>query len=137
MLNKVFLGGRFVADPEVRTAGNTKVASFRLAVDRDFKDKDGNRQTDFLNCVAWRSTAEFVEKYFNKGSMATVEGKLQVRSYDDKDGNRRQITEVVVDNIYFAGGKTETSGGNTQSATKQNPHRIDTEDSSDDGELPF
>lgn len=141
-LNKVFLQGRVVADPEIRDAGNAKVASFRLAVDRDFKDKDGNRITDFISCVAWRTTAEFVGKWFPKGTMAIVEGKLQVRAYDDKDGNRRQITEVVADNVYFGGAKSDNAGGsgggNSYGKGKQSPNRIPTPaEDEDDGELPF
>lgn len=139
-MNKVFLQGRVVADPEVRTAGNAQAVNFRLAVDRDFKDKDGNKVTDFISCVAWRSTAEFIGKYFKKGSLMVMEGTLQTRTYDDRDGNRRQVVEVQVLNAYFGGAKSDNAGGsgggNSYGGGKQNPKRIQTEDD-DDGELPF
>lgn len=109
MLNKTFLQGRLVADPELRhTTNGVAWASFRLAVDRDFKNKEtGERQADFLSVVAWRQTAVFVEKYLSKGRMVIVEGKLQSRTYDDQEGNRRYITEVVADNVYFADSKRD------------------------------
>ena len=109
MLNRVTLMGRLVADPELRhTQGGIAFASFRLAVDRDFKDKEtGERKADFINIVAWRQTAEFVSRFFSKGRMAVVEGKLQFREYTDKDGNRRYATEVVADNLYFADSKKD------------------------------
>ena len=108
MLNKTFLQGRLVADPELRhTTTGVAVATFRLAVDRDFKDKQtGERQADFINVVAWRQTGEFVSRYFSKGRMAIVEGKLQTRTYD-KDGVRHYITEVVADNVYFGDSKRD------------------------------
>lgn len=106
MLNKIFLMGRLTRDPELRrTQSGTAVASFALAVDRDYKDQDGQRETDFVDIVAWRSTAEFVSKYFSKGRMAVVEGRLQVRSWTDKDGARRRTTEVVADSVYFGDSK--------------------------------
>lgn len=106
MLNKIFLMGRLTRDPELRrTQSGTAVASFALAVDRDYKDQDGQRETDFVDIVAWRSTAEFVSKYFSKGRMAVVEGRLQVRLWTDKDGNKRRTTEVVADNVYFGDSK--------------------------------
>lgn len=108
MLNKVILMGRFTKDPELRaTKQGTSVASFTLAVDRDFKGQDGKRETDFINCVAWRNTAEFICRYFKKGSMAALEGSLQIRPYEDKDGNKRTAAEVVVNNIYFGESKRE------------------------------
>lgn len=112
MLNKVILQGRLVADPELRhTGGGVACASFRLAVDRDFKDKEtGERKADFHSVVAWRQTAVFVEKYLSKGRMVIVEGKLQSRTYDDQEGNRRYITEVVADNVYFADSKRDDGG---------------------------
>lgn len=112
MLNKVILQGRLVADPELRhTGGGVAWASFRLAVDRDFKNKEtGERSADFLSIVAWRQTAVFVEKYLSKGRMVIVEGKLQSRTYDDQEGNRRYITEVVADNVYFADSKRDDGG---------------------------
>lgn len=111
MLNKVILQGRLVADPELRhTASGVAWASFRMAVDRDFKDKEtGERQADFISVLAWRQTALFVEKYFSKGRMAIVEGKLQTRNYE-KDGVRVYVTEVVADNVYFGDSKRDDGG---------------------------
>ena len=113
MLNKIFLQGRLVADPELRhTQSGVAMASFRLAVDRDFKDREtGERKSDFINVVAWRQTGEFVSRYFTKGRMAVVEGKLQVREYNDRDGNRRYATEVVADNVYFGDSRRDGDGG--------------------------
>ena len=113
MLNKIFLQGRLVADPELRhTPNGVAVASFRLAVDRDFKDREtGERKADFINIVAWRQTGEFVSRYFTKGRMAVVEGKLQTREYTDRDGNRRYATEVVADNVYFGDSRRDGEGG--------------------------
>ena len=101
MLNKVILLGRFVRDPELRyTTTQTPVASFTLAVDDDIKTGD-ERKTQFIECVSWKGTAEFVSKYFHKGSLAAVEGRLQLRDWTDKEGNKRRTAEVVVANIYF------------------------------------
>lgn len=113
MLNKIFIMGRFVRDPELRrTQSGTPVASFTLAVDRDFKDKQtGERATDFIDVVAWRSTGEFVSRYFSKGRMAVVEGRLQIRDWTDKDGNKRRSAEVVADSVYFGDSKREDNGG--------------------------
>ena len=114
MLNKIILMGRLTRDPELRrTKSGTAVASFSLAVDRDYKAKGAEKETDFIDIVAWRNTAEFVSKYFAKGRMAVVEGRLQVRSYTDKDGSNRRVAEVVADNIYF--GDSKKDGGNTGS----------------------
>lgn len=109
MLNHIVIMGRLAKDPELRrTQSGTAVTSFRLAVDRDFKDKQtGARATDWIDCVAWRGTAEFVEKYFAKGSQVLVAGRLQMRDWTDKDGNKRISAEVQVENVYFAGAKTE------------------------------
>lgn len=105
MLNKVILMGRLVAAPEIhQTNSGVMLARFRIAVDRDFKDKDGNRQTDFISCTAWRGTAEFVQKYFFKGSLIALTGSLTVNQYE-KDGQKRSSTEVTVDQVYFAGEK--------------------------------
>ena len=102
MLNKIFIMGRLTRDPELRrTQSGTAVTSFSLAVDRDFKSQNGEKETDFIDVVAWRSTAEFVAKYFAKGRMAVVEGRLQMRDWTDRDGNKRRSAEVVADNIYF------------------------------------
>ena len=112
MLNKAFLMGRLVADPELRhTQNNVAVASFRIAVDRDYKREDGQRDTDFINIVAWRGTAEFVSRYFAKGRMAVVEGRIQVRNYTDNNGNKRTATEIVADNVYFGDSKREDDVG--------------------------
>ena len=116
MLNSVCLGGRLTRDPEVRyTSGNIPVASFTLAVDRDYgKGENGEKQTDFINCVAWRQTGEFVGKYFTKGSAAFVHGRLQIREYTDRDGNKRTAAEVVTDNVYFGGGRIQNGAGAPQ-----------------------
>ena len=103
MLNHITIMGRLTRDPELRyTQSQTPVASFTLAVDRDYGSRDGGeKQTDFIDCVAWRQTAEFVSKYFQKGSMAVVSGRLQIRDWTDREGGKRRSAEVVVDNIYF------------------------------------
>lgn len=114
MLNKIFIMGRLTRDPELRrTQNGTAVAGFALAVDRDYKNADGTKETDFIEVVAWRSSAEFVSKYFTKGRMAIVEGRLQIRDWTDKDGNKRRNAEVVADNVYFGDSKKEgdSSGG--------------------------
>ena len=114
MLNHIIIMGRLTRDPELRRTGSgTAVASFTLAVDRDFSPKDGSdRETDFIDCVAWRQTGEFVSKYFTKGRMAVVAGRLQIRSWNDKDGNKRRTAEVVADNVYFGDSKRDNEGGN-------------------------
>ena len=112
MLNHIVLMGRLTRDPELRyTQSQIPVASFSLAVDRDFGGRDGGeRQTDFIDIVAWRSTAEFVSKYFTKGSMAAVSGRLQIRDWTDRDGNKRRSAEVVADNVYFGESKRREGG---------------------------
>ena len=111
MLNKIFIMGRLTRDPELRrTQSGTAVTSFSLAVDRDFKSQSGEKETDFIDVVAWRSTAEFVAKYFTKGRMAIVEGRLQIRPWTDKDGNNRRSAEVVADDIYFGDSKRDSAG---------------------------
>ena len=114
MLNHIVIMGRLTRDPELRRTGSgIAVTSFSLAVDRDFGSKDGGeRETDFIDCVAWRSTGEFVSKYFTKGSMAVVSGRLQIRSWTDKDGNKRRTAEVVADNVYFGDSKRDAAGDN-------------------------
>ena len=113
MLNRIILMGRLARDPELRhTQTGTPVASFRLAVDRDFKDKTtGEKATDWIDVVAWRQTAEFVSRYFTKGRLAVVEGRLQMRDWTDRDGNKRTSAEVVADNVYFGDSKRDTEGG--------------------------
>ena len=112
MLNHIVIMGRLTRDPELRyPQSQTPVASFSLAVDRDFGGRDGGeKQTDFIDCVAWRQTAEFVNKYFTKGSMAVVSGRLQIRDWTDRDGGKRRSAEVVVDNMYFGESKRRDSG---------------------------
>ena len=111
MLNHITLMGRLVRDPELRrTQNGTPVASFTIAVDRDFGSKDGDKQTDFIDIVAWRNTAEFVSRYFTKGRMAVVSGRLQIRDWTDRDGGKRRSAEVVADNVYFGDSKREQSG---------------------------
>ena len=131
MLNKCFLLGRLTKDPEIRrTNGGTAVTSFTLAVDRDFKT-NGEKETDFIEVVAWRNTAEFVSKYFSKGRMAIVEGRLQIRDWTDKNGNKRRTAEVVADNVYF---------GDSKKDSKEEPEYKQAdfaEISEEDGELPF
>ena len=108
MLNKIIIMGRLTRDPELRrTASSTAVAGFTLAVDRDFKSQNGEKSTDFIDVVAWRNTAEFVAKYFTKGRMAVVEGRLQIRDWKDKDGNNRRSAEVVAENVYFGDSKRD------------------------------
>ena len=111
MLNKIIVMGRLVKDPELRrTQSGTAVTSFRIAVDRDFKGQDGSKQADFFDVVAWRATAEFVSKYFTKGRMAVVEGRLQSRDWTDRDGGKRVAIEIVADNIYFGDSKRDSAG---------------------------
>lgn len=102
MLNKTFLQGRLTADPELKsTSTGVPVCQFRLAVERDFKDKDGKKQSDFITVIAWRQTAEFVSRFFSKGRIAIVEGSIQTRDYTDRDGNKRTATEVVANSVHF------------------------------------
>ena len=111
MLNKIILMGRLTRDPELRRTGSgTAVTSFSLAVDRDFKSQSGEKETDFIDVVAWRSTAEFVAKYFTKGRMAVVEGRLQIRDWKDREGNNRRSAEVIADNVYFGDSKRDSAG---------------------------
>ncbi|MCL2508771.1 MAG: single-stranded DNA-binding protein [Oscillospiraceae bacterium] len=113
MLNCAVIMGRLVADPELRTTTTgVSVTSFRVAVDRNFVRQGEERQADFLDIVAWRQTAEFVTRFFRKGSMIAVQGAIQTRSYEDKSGNRRTAVEIIADNVSFCGSKAETGGGN-------------------------
>ena len=113
MLNHIVIMGRLARDPELRRTGSgIAVTSFRLAVDRDFAPKDGGeRETDWIDCVAWRQTGEFVSKYFTKGRMAIVSGRLQIRNWTDKDGNKRSSADVVADNVYFGDSKRDDHAG--------------------------
>ena len=147
MLNKALLQGRLTADPELRhTASNIAVTTFSLAVNRSYVRQGQERETDFINCVAWRSTAEFVCKYFKKGQQAVVDGSIQTRSYTDKDGNKRTAFEVVVDNIYFADskGSSQSSASVPSTASFEVPSNLsfsngDSQDFQvvDDDDLPF
>ena len=112
MLNRIIIMGRLTRDPELRrTQSGLAVTSFSLAVDRDFKNQSGEKETDFIDVVAWRQTAEFVCNYFSKGRMAVVEGRLQIRDWTDKDGNKRTTAEVVADQVYFGDSKRDGDGG--------------------------
>ena len=115
MLNHIVIMGRLTRDPELRRTGSgIAVASFTVAVDRDFASREsGERETDFIDCVAWRQTGEFVSKYFTKGSMAVVSGRLQIRGWTDKDGNKRRTAEVVADNVYFGESRRGSDNGNS------------------------
>lgn len=153
MLNQITIMGRLTRDPELRyTQSNTPVASFTLAVDRDFSPKDGgNRETDFIDCVAWRSTAEFISKYFSRGSLAAVTGRLQIRDWTDKEGNKRRNAEVIVENIYFGESKRRDADSQTGIYNSTASYGSDSTDyssqaapvdgftelSDDEGELPF
>ena len=148
MLNKVFIMGRLTRDPELRRTGSgTAVTSFSLAVDRDFKSQGGEKETDFIDIVAWRNTAEFVSKYFTKGRMAVVEGRLQMRDWTDRDGNKRRTAEVVADNVYFGDSKRDSGAGDYGAAPAYGApvsrsgapmgHSDFAEIGEEDGELPF
>ena len=115
MLNHITIMGRLTRDPELRRTGSgIAVASFTVAVDRDFSGRDGGeKETDFIDCVAWRQTGEFVSKYFTKGRMIVVSGRLQIRSWTDKDGNKRRTAEVVADNCYFGDSKRDGDSGSS------------------------
>lgn len=153
MLNHITIIGRLTRDPELRyTQSQTPVASFTLAVDRDFAPKDGGeKQTDFIDCVAWRSTAEFVSKYFSKGRMAVASGRLQIRLWEDKDGNKRRSAEIVADSVYFGDSKKDGDGGGAPAGAYHAPTNSTGafagqqnfgsgggfSEIEDDGELPF
>lgn len=149
MLNKIIIMGRLTRDPELRRTGSgTAVTSFSLAVDRDFKSQSGEKETDFIDVVAWRATAEFVSKYFTKGRMAVVEGRLQLRDWTDKEGGKRRSAEVVAENVYFGDSKRDGAGDYSAPpaygapAGRSAPAPMDTrsdfaEIGEEDGELPF
>ena len=122
MLNHITIAGRLTRDPELRRTGSgIAVTSFTLAVDRDFAPKDGgDRECDFIDCVAWRQTGEFASKYFSKGRMAIVSGRLQIRNWVDKEGGKRRSAEVVVDNMYFGDSKRDADSNSSYSAPKSN-----------------
>ena len=129
MLNRICVAGRLTRDPELRhTQSGTSVASFTIACERDFKDKQtGEKVTDFVDVVAWRSTAEFVSRFFTKGRMAVVEGRLQVRNWTDKEGNKRRSAEILADSIYFGASKKDDGAESDENETVDD----------DDPDLPF
>lgn len=137
MINNVVLMGRLTAAPELKTTSSgANVTTFCIAVDRRYQPKDGEKQTDFINCVAWRGTAEFITRYFNKGDSIAVTGSIQTRKYQDKDGNNRTAFEVVIDQASFCGGK---NNGNTADEEPFNPYNNNNNFSEvdDDEILPF
>lgn len=138
MLNQITIAGRLTRDPELRhTANGTAVASFALAVDRDYTSKDGGeRETDFVDVVAWRGTAEFVCKYFTKGQMAIVSGRLQIRPWTDDNGNKRRSTEVVAEHVYFGGSKKGSGSTDAATAPAGTAPALEEMPEDDDG-LPF
>ena len=134
MYNKAILIGRLTADPELRqTQNGTSVTSFTLAVDRAYA-QNGERKTDFINCVAWRNTAEFIAKYFSKGRLLGIDGSIQTRSYEDKNGNKRTAVEVVVDNAFFTESKASAQSGNS---TAPQPNANGFEELAPDEDLPW
>lgn len=134
MLNRIIVMGRLTRDPELRrTNSGTAVASATVAVDRDFKNQDGSRDTDFIPIVAWKGTGEMLAKYFTKGRMIVVEGRLQLRDWTDKDGNKRRSAEIVADSVYF--GDSKRDGGDNPSYAPA-PSGDFTE-AEDDGDFPF
>ena len=140
MLNHITIMGRLTRDPEMRRTGSgVPVTSFTIACDRDFSGKGSEKETDFIDITAWRNTAEFVNSYFTKGRMAVVSGRLQIRSWTDKDGNKRKSAEVVADNVYFADSKKEeSSGSNFQNfAPAAEPLQDYSVVDGDDDSLPF
>lgn len=153
MLNHIVIMGRLTRDPELRrTQSGTAVTSFSLAVDRDFKSQNGERETDFIDVVAWRNTAEFVSKYFTKGKMAVVEGRLQIRDWTDRDGGKRRSAEVVANNVYFGESRRDSAeysapaygapsyGAPARGGAQQPPMGGQSdfaEIGDEDGELPF
>lgn len=142
MLNHITIMGRLTRDPELRRTGSgIAVASFTLAVDRDFAPRDGGeRETDFIDCIAWRQTGEFVSKYYTKGRMAVVSGRLQIRNWTDNDENKRRSAEIVADNVYFCGSKRESNGGEVGSGVYTPTGGIASDYAlmtNEDGQLPF
>jgi len=139
MLNQISIQGRFARDPELRRTNSGKaVASFALACDRDFKNQQtGEKEVDFIECVAWHGTAEMVEKYFKKGQMAVVTGRLQIRAWEDKNGQKRRTAEILVSSVYFCGSKENgTQGSSGADSTYSTPQFVPVE-AGDDDQLPF
>ena len=140
MLNKIIAMGRLTKNPELRRTGSGKaVTSFSIACDRDFKGQSGEKETDFIDVVCWQNTAEFVSRYFTKGRMAVVEGRLQIRDWTDKDGSKRRSAEIVAENVYF--GDSRNDGQQSQHKAAGAPVSVypgsDFDEIDDDGELPF
>ena len=138
MLNHITAAGRLTKDTELRrTQNGVAVASFTIACDRDIKDASGNKKTDFIDCVAWRNTAEFVDKYFTRGRMVIVSGRLQMREWTDKNGNKRRNSEILAESVYFADSKRAVE--NTEkNGTKESAQAVDFDQVEiDDDELPF
>ena len=134
MLNQITVMGRLVRDPEIRyTQSGTPVTSFTLAVDRDYSGADGEKKTDFIDCIAFKGTAEFVSKHFAKGTMAVVNGRLQFRDWQDRDGNKRRNAEILVENIYFGERKQQGAVDVAAGDYTEGFEELD----EDDGELPF
>ena len=136
MLNRIVVMGRLTKNPEIRrTSTGTAVTSITLAVERDFKEQNGEKKTDFIDVVAWRNTAEFVSQYFSKGRMAVVEGRLQLRDWKDQNGNNRRNAEIVAENVYFGDSK------HSESYAERNESDVDPapeiREEQEDGELPF
>lgn len=138
MLNKIILMGRLTRDPELRrTQSGTAVTSFSLAIDRDFKGQNGEKETDFIDIVAWRATAEFVSKHFTKGRMAVVEGRLQIRDWTDREGQKRRSAEVIADNVYFGDSKRNELTSSYAPTAGSQPQSGDFVEIGESEELPF
>lgn len=147
MLNNVTIMGRLTKDPELRyTTSGTAVTSFTLAVERDYSGKESEKQVDFIDCLAWRNTAEFVTKYFSKGRMVVAAGRLQTRTWEDKNGSKHKAVEIVAENVYFGDSKKESDGSGYQSQYRAAPQASAAPSSGYDGfteldgsddELPF
>lgn len=140
MLNHITVMGRLTCDPELQSVADANVCNFSLACDRDYKSKNGEKETDFIDVVAWRQTAEMVSRYFSKGRMAIVEGRLQIRNWTDRGGNKRRTAEIVADRVYFGDSKPKAEGEATTAGSDdfQLPKGFDMDNfADDDGELPF
>jgi len=129
-MNRIIMMGRLTADPQVKTTNSgVSVLAFSVAVDREYTPKGAEKQTDFINCVAWRQTADFIARYFTRGQMIALEGALQSRNYDDKNGVKRTVWEVIVDRVHFCGGRNE--------GTKESANGVDIAPDAEDEDLPF
>lgn len=137
-LNKIVVMGRIVNDIELKkTQSGVEVCSFKVACDRDFKSADGKKECDFIPVVAWRNTASFLAKYFGRGRMVVVDGKLQSRQWTDKNNNKRTEWEIQADNVYFADSKQSNGGGQSNGVVPQETDNNEFTEIEDDGELPF